>query len=184
MFYCISSIVYDALLKKCHECRERSCETTMNRVQRGTFIYGVMLFTLLLVPCPRAIASSGRILPLTSIQATIVNSGSTNSCAYTIAILLNSVATYTSCRQEGNGILSPTLTIQFFEHIMTAMTSSIAPPHPCIKPISFGTKTIIQYAGHLTPDISCPGNDNHLTILFSDTRLIQQELGFSLLRKA
>jgi hypothetical protein len=119
----------------------------------------------------------------TEIQAIIVESGSTGTCPYTIVVWLNGTAAYTACNRTGTGTISPTLTIQFFEHVILALPFSDLPILHCLKPTSFRTTTIVQYARLFTLDISCPSLDKHIADLFFDTTQIQQVLGFSILRK-
>jgi hypothetical protein len=113
----------------------------------------------------------------------IVNSGSTNTCPYTISVLPSGKATYTVCNTEGTGEISSSLTTKFFDDISAAEPLSDLPYTSCAKSISFGTKTEIQYKHQTSPDVSCPSSDAKVTDLYKDAEAIQQELGFSVARR-
>ncbi|GLV60330.1 hypothetical protein KDH_71500 [Dictyobacter sp. S3.2.2.5] len=116
-------------------------------------------------------------------HALIVNSGSTNTCPYTIDVTLNSFATYTVCQRHGSGTLDVTKTISFFDHVLKARPLDELPYKPCLKPISYATVTDISYAQQKSPDISCPSHDSRVTQLYDDAVSIQNALGFSTIRR-
>lgn len=156
----------------------------INILSHVALAWGMALLFMLVPSFPRAVASPFRSAQLTDIEAIIFDSGSTNMCPYTIDVWLNSTTTYTACHRKGHGTLPPALTMQFFEHIIMALPFSSLPPLHCLKPASFRTTTIVQYARRLTLDISCPSHDSRITNLYTDTTQIQLALDFSLLRGA
>jgi hypothetical protein len=109
----------------------------------------------------------------------IINSGSTNTCPYTISVLPSGQATYTVCNTQGKGEISHPLTTKFFDDIKVAQPLSKLPFMPCAKSVSFGTTTKVNYRKQKSPDVSCPSNDAKVTNLFDDARSIQKALGFS-----
>ena len=96
----------------------------MKRVYQIALAWGMILLSMSITPLSHALASPYGSAPFTEIQAIIVESGSTNTCPYTIVVWLNGTAAYSSCDRTGMGTLSPTLTIQFFEHIILALPFS------------------------------------------------------------
>jgi len=154
----------------------------------AAFVWGMILLFMIASPLPHAVASPFRSALPTIIEAVITDSGSTNTCPYTIDVWLNGTATYTVtvCHLnplKGSGTLTPALTIQFFEHLIVAQPFSRFPPLQCVKPVSFRTTTIVQYGKSHILDISCPNTDRRITNLYTDSTQIQQALGFSPLRK-
>ncbi len=113
----------------------------------------------------------------------IVNSGSTNTCPYTISVLPSGQATYTVCDTQGAGEISPSLTTRFFHDISVAEPLSQLPYTSCGKSVSFGTTTKVEYKKQTSPDVSCPSSDSRVTDLYDDAEAIQQELGFSTNRR-
>ncbi|GCF11699.1 hypothetical protein KDI_52630 [Dictyobacter arantiisoli] len=116
--------------------------------------------------------------------AAILNSGSTNTCPYTIYVYPNNDALYTVCNQSsGEGHLAATLTSKFFHDIATAQPLEALPhQQPCFKATSFGSSTQIEYGVQKSPDISCSVNRIGEQ-LENDARMIQWSLHFSLLKR-
>ncbi|GCE06964.1 hypothetical protein [Dictyobacter aurantiacus] len=129
------------------------------------------------------IGDSPRSSQLPDTHALIVNSGSTNTCPYTIDVALNSFATYTVCQRHGSGTLDVPQTISFFDHVLKATPLDHLPYKPCLKPISYATETTVDYAQQKSPDISCPSHDSRVTQLYDDAVSIQHALGFSTIRR-
>ena len=113
----------------------------------------------------------------------IVNSGSTNTCPYTISVLHSGQATYTVCDTQGSGEISQSLTTRFFHDISAAEPLSQLPDTSCAKSVSFGTTTKVEYKKQTSPDVSCPSSDSKVKNLYDDAEAIQQELGFSTNRR-
>lgn len=113
----------------------------------------------------------------------IINSGSTNTCPYTISVLPSSQATYTVCGAQGTGQISASLTTKFFSDIRAGEPLSKLPYMSCAKSVSFGTTTKVKYNNEISPDISCPSSDSRVKNLYNDAQAIQQELQFSTSRR-
>ncbi|MDF5733131.1 MAG: hypothetical protein PUP92_35385 [Rhizonema sp. PD38] len=109
----------------------------------------------------------------------ILNSGSTNTCPYTISVLQSGQATYTVCNRQGSGRISSKLTTKFFDEILALEPLSKLPHKSCPKSVSFGTRTEVKYKKQTSPDISCPSSNSRVTDLYNDAKAIQQELNFS-----
>jgi len=111
------------------------------------------------------------VVPLKAVAQTaespgiIVNSGSTNTCPYTISVLPSGQATYTVCDSQGSGEISSSLTTKFFDDIRAAEPLSELPYMSCGKSVSFGTKTKVDYKKQTSPDVSCPSTDSRVTNL-------------------
>ena len=83
----------------------------MNISYHVALVWATILLSLIVSPLPHAVASPFRSAQPPDIQAIIADSGSTNTCPYTIDVWLNSTATYTACHRKGSGTISPELTI-------------------------------------------------------------------------
>ncbi|HEV3157649.1 MAG TPA: hypothetical protein VGZ00_09925 [Candidatus Baltobacteraceae bacterium] len=126
-----------------------------------------LLSPLFIFPIVLSLASA------TSIQdgAVIVNSGSTNSPSFHIAIWSNGSAALGAGETEYHGpidttdptvtidkngaTLAPLLTARFFADLKRARNA-----HPlartCVKSVSFGSRTFVLWHGWTSPDLSCP----------------------------
>ena len=109
----------------------------------------------------------------------IVNSGSTNTAAYTIEL-------------QRNGLVQWTVTPRLHPVLSTVPTSTVTPnqsrlptvraktvfqaveqaypftqykPVFCMKSVSFGTELNVIYNGQQTPDLNCPMDDQRLVNL-------------------
>jgi hypothetical protein len=125
-------------------------------------------------PPPPAEASA----PATPVPnvATILNTGSTNTASYTITIDRQGKATVSV-----NGATPVSATVAkkladklFADIAATPALQSIA-NRGCMKSASFGTSTLLQYGGHVSPDLSCAG-DGHGMALYGDIRAIEGAL--------
>lgn len=116
--------------------------------------------------------------------AVIINSGSTNTCKYTIHVLPSGKATYTVCERKGAGEIKVNTATKFFTDISAAKPLSKLPYKACAKSASFGTSTQVRYQWENSPDISCPSNDLRVTNLYNDAQSIQQQLNFSTSKNA
>jgi hypothetical protein len=91
---------------------------------------------------------------------TIVNSGSTNSASYTIALEPTGVA---YLKSDGVTVVRrvdlPTTNAFFAALAKVKPLSSIVTQH-CMKSVSFGSRTMVAVGGQTSPDISCGGDAN------------------------
>ena len=129
------------------------------------------------------------VVPLRGIAQTaqspgiIINSGSTNTCPYTISVEPSGQASYTVCNNPGTGKISKSLATEFFNDISAGEPLSELPDTSCGKSVSFGTTTKVKYKDQTSPDVSCPSSDSRVTNLYNDAQDIQQKLGFSTNRR-
>ena len=119
------------------------------------------IFLSYILTTPGNAMSSQMGKPLVASSVVILNSGSTNTCAYTIQVSLTGTATYSVCRiRHGWGVLPRQLTHAFFQDINAAKPLPQIPVEgACLKPISFASKTYILYDSQWTPDVSCASNE-------------------------
>lgn len=111
--------------------------------------------------------------------ASILNSGSINTCAYTINVALDGNVSYTVCQNYyGEARLSPALTTTFFHDIVVAQPLAHLPYVHCLKTTSFGTSLRIVYEAQESPDVSC-STDTVGGKLANDARMIQSILHFN-----
>jgi hypothetical protein len=118
-------------------------------------------------------------------NAVIVNSGSTNSYGYTIAVGPDGSATATL--QERGGApagapkafaLSAATTARFFADLAAARKGNAADV-PCMKSASFGSTTHVTWQGWVSPDLSCPPSGQLERALAADVDAIRQAAGIS-----
>jgi hypothetical protein len=138
---------------------------------RATFVSSLVIAT-----CVAAAPPQG---------ATIVNSGSTNSFGYTIAVRSDGTGTLTM-QSRGESVagaaksftLTAATTARFFSDLAAARKGNVA-PSSCIKSASFGTSTHISWQGWTSPDLSCPPNDSLGEALVRDVDAIRRAAGIS-----
>lgn len=94
--------------------------------------------------------------------ATIVNSGSTNTPGYTIAVRSDGSATLAVRGRLGmpanppkSFSVSSTVAQQFMDDLKAARDGHAA-GQPCMKSASFGTTTRVTWHGWTSPDLQCP----------------------------
>ncbi|MHC5724123.1 MAG: hypothetical protein ACYT04_37020 [Nostoc sp.] len=125
--------------------------------------------------------------------AFIIDSGSTNTCPFTISVLPLGKVTYTICNSKGAGAIKVKTAMKFFHDILAAkplsklsvlpVKLSVLPVYDlCVKPASFGTSIEVKYQGQTSPDISCPGHNSKAINLESDVYSIENELNLSTTR--
>ncbi len=117
--------------------------------------------------------------------AFIIDSGSTNTCPFTISVLPLGKVTYTVCNRKGAGEIKVKTAMKFFNDILAAKPLSKLPSklpvyESCFKSASFGTSIQVKYQGQKSPDISCP--NSKVINLESDVYSIENELNLSTYR--
>jgi hypothetical protein len=116
--------------------------------------------------------------------AIIVNSGSTNSYGYSIAVWSDGNATVTlQVRGAAAGTtkaftISAATAAHFFADLAAARKGS-ATTAPCMKSASFGTSTHITWQGWVSPDLSCPPSGALGQALVADIDAIRKAAGIS-----
>lgn len=109
--------------------------------------------------------------------AFIIDSGSTNTCPFTISVLPLGKVTYTICNSKGAGEIKVKTAMKFFNDILAAKPLSKLPAYDlCGKSVSFGTSTEVKYQGQKSPDISCQRYYYKERNLESDVYSIENEL--------
>ena len=117
--------------------------------------------------------------------ASIVNSGSTNSYGYTIAVSSNGKASVTLKERSGavasaakSFTVSPAIVARFFADLAAARKGD-AQTVPCMKSASFGSTIHVTWQQWVSPDLSCPAKDSLGDALIKDVDAIRQASGIS-----
>jgi hypothetical protein len=112
-------------------------------------------------------------------QATIVNSGSTNTAGFRIAVRRSGAAEYTSVPRGANARneeaeksgreIPKDLAMRLFSDLEAAKPLAGLPAPHCMKSKSFGSRLTIEFGGETTPDLSCgDGGNEHLRNIIRD----------------
>lgn len=119
--------------------------------------------------------------------AVIVNSGSTNSYGYTIALSSDGKGTVTLQQRGGAAAhapkpftVPPATAARFFADLAAARKGNVTTA-PCMKSASFGTSLHITWQGWVSPDLSCPPTGTLGQALVTDADAIRQAAGISAL---
>jgi hypothetical protein len=118
-------------------------------------------------------------------QATIVNSGSTNTAGYKLNVGSDGHASAVMQNRAGvaqSSVRSFTVSTQqagsFFAHLKAAKAAP-APTGGCMKSASFGSSTIVHWQGWTSPDLNCPSDDSAIKALANDVSAIRTAAGIS-----
>jgi hypothetical protein len=131
-----------------------------------------------------ALAIGTLVAAATPDSAVIVNSGSTNTYGYSIAVSSDGKGSVTI---ENRGTASSTpkpFTVsaetasRFFSDLAAARKGN-AVTVPCMKSASFGTSEHVKWQGWVSPDLSCPPKDSLGNALVKDVSEIRQAAGVS-----
>ncbi|MBV8245077.1 MAG: hypothetical protein JOZ38_04065 [Candidatus Eremiobacteraeota bacterium] len=88
--------------------------------------------------------------------AIILNSGSTNTAAYTIKVWSDGTTELTQRGTSAAGAaLSDEATDGFFASVRDARNTH-APANHCMKSVSFGTTLVVRWHGWTSVDLNCP----------------------------
>jgi hypothetical protein len=99
-------------------------------------------------------------------SAVIVNSGSTNTAGFRIAVDPSGDAQYTATSRKSEPKAAaqthvPDALVKRLYSDLDAAKPLASLPHPrCIKSASFGTRLTIEFGDSETPDLSCGDGDN------------------------
>ncbi len=122
----------------------------------------------------------GMRIPVSSTEALIVNSGSTNTAGYRLRVATSGWTTL----QQGDVALrkhvAAHLVQRLFADLRAAGPLDELAVHPCMKSASFGTSMVIVYRGKTSPDISCPGTSRTLQ---QDALALADAAGVSLMAR-
>lgn len=91
-------------------------------------------------------------------QATIEDTGSTNRPGLRVTLDRDGNATVEARGGEVQHVkLREQLCDQFIRDLKDMGPLSAIPTRHCIKSVSFGSSLFVEYDGHRSPDLSCPG---------------------------
>lgn len=138
------------------------------------------LVCLLLAVSTDCVARAVSMTRTATLSATIINSGSTNTCPYHIDIQDKGHVTYKVCDRQGHQEIVPAIAAQFFSDLKAAAPLNGLPFIRCQKSVSFGSTTIVSYAGKRSPDLSCPSLNVHVVHLYDDIETIRLALNLCL----
>ena len=109
--------------------------------------------------------------------AVIVNSGSTNVVGYRIVVRPDRSASIAIGSGAAQGkTLSAAATQALFKDLAAAAPVDALEHEPCMKSVSFGSTTTIEYKGRRSPDLSC-SSGNKAERVSADIATIVGELG-------
>jgi hypothetical protein len=103
--------------------------------------------------------------------AAIVNSGSTNTIGWRIAIRSDGVGTVSGAAGPRRFSVPSGLALKFLNDAHAARDAHAA-GRPCMKSASFGTRLNVLWHGWTSPDLSCPVAFAPLTALSGDVSRI------------
>jgi hypothetical protein len=129
---------------------------------------------------PASTTPPGMRIPVSSSEALILNSGSTNTAGYRLRVSTSGWTTL----QQGDVALRKHVAARFVRPLFadlraTGPLDELA-THPCMKSASFGTSMVIVYRGKTSPDISCPGTSRALQ---QDALALADAAGVSLMAR-
>lgn len=111
-------------------------------------------------------------------EASIVDSGSTNTGGYTIHVWSDGTAATTyqgrsdTTPPSTSFTLSPSLASRFFADLKAARAGK-ARAERCMKSASFGTSTHVYWHGWTSPDLDCPPGDRLTSAVLKDVNAIR-----------
>ena len=117
-------------------------------------------------------------------EASIVNSGSTNTAGYRIDVRSDGSAHLTLQSRPGPGApnepktfsIAASLTARFFADLKAVRAGNVT-GEPCMKSASFGTSTHVSWQDWKSPDLDCPSKNTLLGALIRDVNAIRQASG-------
>lgn len=98
--------------------------------------------------------------PASTGTALILNSGSTNTSSFTIAVSHNGSIDIGMRGSVTKQSVPRKLARQLFADIVRAGSLATLPAGHCMRSASFGTTTTIVYNGETSPDLSCPQSES------------------------
>jgi hypothetical protein len=116
--------------------------------------------------------------PTQDAEATIVNTGSTNTSGFRIAVHRSGAAEYVSIPRGANAQstapekatrdIPADLAARLFTDLESAKPLAALPAPHCFKSASFGYRLTVEFDGETTPDLSCgDGGNERLRTLIS-----------------
>ncbi len=117
--------------------------------------------------------------------AIITNSGSTNTAGYQIKVWSDGAMQATAQPRRfvasvggvaHSASVSAAVSAKFFVDLSAARAEN-AQGHPCMKSVSFGSRTNVSWHGWNSPDLSCPISSTALRALAADVGAITSASG-------
>jgi hypothetical protein len=106
---------------------------------------------------------------------TIEDTGSTNRLGLRVTFDREGQATVDSRSRDTRHIkLAESLSKQFMLDLEAVGPLIDIPVVHCMKSVSFGSSLFVEFNGHRSPDLSCPGHDSHSGQLQKDANQILQ----------
>ncbi len=131
-----------------------------------------LLFTLIIFGAMPALRLSAQ-----GDSAIIRNSGSTNTMGFTITVSSDGRASASLRGQTDHTFtLQQDLRTRFFRDVQAA-SQTTSPPRHCMKSVSFGTATTVQWQEWSSPDLLCPPLSPSLEALAQDVNAIESAAG-------
>lgn len=117
-------------------------------------------------------------------EATIVNSGSTNTAGYTIDVKSEGSAVLTLHGRPGMDVstapkafkIQGALAARFFADLKAVREANVIGA-PCMKSASFGSTTRVSWHDWKSPDLECPSQNGALGALIADVGAIRDASG-------
>jgi hypothetical protein len=96
--------------------------------------------------------------PLNPRSIVIENSGSTNAIGFRVRISAEGRAAYVSGAGAGEALLPHAVFHRLRRDVERGLPLAGLPVPPCMKSVSFGTKTYLVVGMDRSPDLSCPAS--------------------------
>lgn len=99
-------------------------------------------------------------------QVTIHDTGSTNRLGVRVTFDREGHATVEARNHESRVIQLPEqLCNQFIQQLKALGPLQALPARHCMKSASFGSSLFVEFEGHRSPDLSCPGQESRIEAL-------------------
>lgn len=108
---------------------------------------------------------------------TIVNSGSTNTLGFTIAVGSDGGATLTMAHATKTFHVADATLKKFLADLNAARRMTTSPAGGCMKSASFGSSTRIAWQGWTSPDLECPAPNAQIAALADDVHAVREAAG-------
>jgi hypothetical protein len=118
------------------------------------------------------------VTPVPTGPVSAIVSSSTNVHSYTILLQQNASATLTQNGYTGTATIPATDSARYFEDLNAySPLADVATLPTCAKSASYGTRTMLTYAGSTSGDVSCPPSTTAPAgILYDDEQAVEADL--------
>ena len=108
-------------------------------------------------------------------QATVEDTGSTNRAGLSVTFDREGHATVNPRNGEPQHVTLPEpLCKRFMQNLEAAGPLTELPAVRCVKSVSFGSRTFVEFNGGRSPDLSCPSSDARSQLLQRDANEVLQ----------